>query len=75
MAGPRESLTTLYDFPESLSVIRILRDWFTEVPSLTGPIIDCQRNMMGGDGAGDRWPTSLDGLHGGTGRGVLEHDP
>ena len=74
-APPRESLTALDDLPESLPVVRVLRNWFTEVPSLAGPIIDGQCNVMRRDGAGDRWPASLDCFHSGASRGVLKHNP
>ena len=75
MARPRELLTTLDDLPESLPVVRILRNWFTEVPSLTSPIIDCQRNVMRRNGASDGWSASLDGFHGRASRGVLKYNP
>jgi hypothetical protein len=72
---PRESLTAPDDLPESLSVVRVLRNWFAEVPSLTSPIIHCQCNMVRSDRASDRWPADLDCLHGSPGRGVFEYYP
>ena len=75
MARPRGSLTALDDLPESIPVVGVLRNWFTEVPSLTSPIVNRQCDVMRRNGASDRWPTSLDGFHGSTGGGVLEYDP
>lgn len=72
---PRESLTALDDLSESLSVIRVLGDWFAKVPSLTSPIVDRQRNMMRRDGASYCWSTSLDRFHSGARCGVLKYDP
>jgi len=75
MGRRREALTALNGPSQGLSVIRILRDWFTEVPGLTSPIINCQCNVMRRNRASDRWPASLDGFHGGASRGVLKYDP
>lgn len=70
-----ELLTTLDDLSQGLPIVGILRNWFTEVPSLASPIIDRQGNVMSGDGASDRWPAGLYGFHGSSSRGVLEYNP
>jgi len=72
---PREVLTALDDLSQCLSVVRILCDWFTEVPGLTSPIINRQCNMMRRNGASDRWPAGLDSFHGSTSCGVLKYNP
>ena len=74
-APPRESLTVLDDLSESLSIIRVLRNWFTEVPSLASPIIDGQRNVMRCDGASDCWPARLDCFHSGASGSVFKYNP
>ena len=74
-AIPRESLTALNDLPESLPIVRVLRNWFAEVPSLSSPIVNCYFKVMDRNGASDRWPTSLDCLHGGASRRMLKHNP
>jgi len=74
MCRPCEGLTAFNDLSQSLSVVGILRNWFTEVPGLASPIVDCQRNVMRRNGASDRWPASLDSFHGGTSCGVLKDD-
>ena len=75
MIWPGELLTTLDDLSERLPVIRILCNWFTEVPSLTSPIVHRQCDVMRRDRASDRWSASFDGFHGCTGRSVLKYNP
>ena len=71
----RGPLTTLNDLSESLSIVGVLRDWFTKVPSLAGPIIDSQCNVMCCDGASDCWSTSLNCIHCGARGCVLKYNP
>lgn len=69
-----EALTTLDDISQGLSVVGILRNWFTEVPGLTSPIVDRQCNVMRRNGTSDRWPASFDSFNCGASRGVLKYD-
>jgi hypothetical protein len=71
---PHGSLTALDDFSESLAIVRILCNWFTEVPGLTSPIVYRQCDMMRGDCASDCWPASFDSVHRCTSGGVLENN-
>ena len=63
--------TLFDDIPEGLSVIRILCHWFTIIPALARPIVDGEREVMGGDRARDGRSTRFDGVHRITGRRVF----
>lgn len=67
-------LTFAHDFPQRFPVVRELRHGFTIVPRLAGPVVNGQREVVGGDRASDRVAQGLDSLDGGARRRVLEHD-
>jgi hypothetical protein len=74
-SNAKSSRQTFFDNTlKRLPVRRILRDGLAEVPRLACPVVDCQRQMMGGDGAGDCGSAFLYSFDGCCRRRVFQYD-
>ena len=67
-------LTLLDHLPQGGTIVRVLRHWLAEVPRLTRPVIDDQREMVSGNGAPNGGAALLHGLNCGASGCVLQHD-